>query len=177
MAVISQKDRPIGVVVVDTGIFGGGFGGGLNMIPSFYLFSPRPEELGYGIPGRGTAIQTLDGGFIDDFGEGLTDISVRGHTGWNGTVPGELQFYALRDLVTIRYHNLRAAKAEASQPINDVKMYLVDTLNALMYEVYPMNFRGSRSRQEPLLYKYEMRLVGVNRAFGLADLLGGGLGL
>ncbi len=173
MAVISQKDRPIGLTVVDQGIFSGNFSLSLGSIPSFHLFSPRPEELSYGHPGRGTAIQTLDGGFIDDFGEGLTDITIRGHTGWNQTIPGELQFYALRDLVTLRYHDLRAQKAEASQPINDVKMYLVDTLNAFMYEVYPLQFRGTRSRQQPLLYKYEMRLVGVNRTIGLSDLIGG----
>lgn len=171
MPVISQKNRPVGLVILDS------FGlplGGLGIPMGFYLFYPRPEDLQYTHPSRGTVIQTFDGGFVDDFGEGLTDISVSGHTGWNGDLlPGELKFYALRDLVILRYHNLRAGKARAGLPIDSVKLYWVDTLNMMVYEVYPVSFTARRNRQQPLLYKFSMRLTGINRIFGISDFIGG----
>lgn len=174
MAVLTQKNRPIGLVVADTGGIGGLLSGAfaLSAIPTFTLLEPRPEEIAFSHPGRGTVIQTLDGGFIDDFGEGVSDITLRGHTGWSGTIPGELRYYALRDLVTLRFHQLRAAKAAAGQSINDVKMYLVDTLNLFMYDVYPLSFRGIRTRQQSLLYKYEIRLIGAKRLIGISDVIG-----
>lgn len=167
MPVISQKDRPIGLVVLDVGAFA---------LPTFCLFSPRPEKLSYTHPSRGSVIQTFDGGFVDDFGEGLADIVIEGHTGWNGTLPGELVFYALRDLVVLHYHNRRAAKAAAGQPIEDVRMYLVDSLKMFVYEVYPVSLTSIKTRQRPLLYQYQLRLTGIKRVFGLSDLLGDALG-
>lgn len=163
----SQKDRPVGLVVLD------GFG---LQIPWFYLFYPRPEDLQYTHPSRGTVIQTFDGGFVDDFGEGLADIIVTGNTGWNGgLLPGELKFYALRDMVVIRYHLMRKAKADAGLPIDSVKMYWVDTLNLLVYEVYPVSFTARKNKARPLLYQFTLRLTGLNRVFGLSQVLPPGL--
>jgi hypothetical protein len=165
MQPFSQKDRPVGLIVLD------GFG---LQIPWFYVFYPRPEDLQYTHPSRGTVIQTFDGGFVDDFGEGLTDIIVTGHTGWGGDlINGELKWYALRDMVVLRYHNLRKIKADAGLPIDSVKMYWFDTLNMLVYEVYPISFTARKNRQRPLLYQFTMRLTGINRLFGLSDLLTG----
>ncbi len=173
MPVISQKDRPVGLVVIDRG--------GISFrsfslpigIPVFYLFYPRPEDLQYTHPSRGSVIQTFDGGFIDDFGEGLTDIVATGHTGWRGELlPGELKFYALRDLVVLGYHQMRAAKAAARLPIDTEKMYWIDTLNLFVYEVYPISFQARRNNKRPLLYQFTIRLTGVRRTFGLSNLLG-----
>lgn len=121
-------------------------------------------------------MQTMDGGFVDDFGEGLTDIIVTGNTGWNGgTVSGELKFYDLRDMVVINYHNMRKIKADLGLPIDTVKMYWVDTLNLLVYEVYPLSFVARKNKQRPLLYQFTMRLTGLNRLFGLGDLVSAGV--
>lgn len=177
MPVISQKDRPVGLVVLD---WAGLSPFGITIpfgIPTFYLFSPRPEDLIYTHPSRGNIIQTFDGGFVDDFGEGLADIMATGHTGWNGALlPGELKFYALRDLVVLNYHARRAAKASAGLPIDDVKMYWVDTLNVCVYEVYPLTFTLKRTRTSPLLYRFTIRMTGIKRNFGLSNLIDGGLG-
>jgi len=167
MPVISQKDRPVGIVLLDM----------LMPVPLFYLFYPRPEDLQYTHPTRGTVIQTFDGGFVDDFGEGLTDIVATGHTGWNGDLlPGELKFYALRDLVVLQYHQMRAAKAAAGLPIDSVKLFWVDTLNLFVYEVYPITFSSKKNRQRPLLYQFTLRMTGLKREFGLSNLIGGALG-
>lgn len=168
MTVITQKNRPVGLVVVD---MGSAFLG----VPSFYLFHPRPEDVQYVFPSRGTVMQTFDGGFVDDFGEGVADIAAKGHTGWNTTIPGELQFYMLRDLVTLRYHKMRAAKAAAGLPIEDVKMYWVDTLSMFVYEVYPISFMGSKNRQRPLLYQFQIRMTGVKRKLALINLIPGNI--
>lgn len=164
----TQKYRPVGLVVFDSM--------GLP-IPWFYLFYPRPEDLQYTHPTRGTVIQTMDGGFVDDFGEGLTDIIVTGNTGWNGgLLPGEMNFYILRDMVVINYHAMRKVKADMGLPIDSVKMYWVDTLNLLVYEVYPVSFVARKNRQRPLLYQFTLRLTGLNRLFSLGDILGGAVG-
>jgi hypothetical protein len=164
----TQKYRPVGLVVFDSM--------GLP-IPWFYLFYPRPEDLQYTHPTRGTIIQTMDGGFVDDFGEGLTDIIVTGNTGWNGgLLPGEMNFYILRDMVVINYHAMRKVKADMGLPIDSVKMYWVDTLNLLVYEVYPVSFVARKNRQRPLLYQFTLRLTGLNRLFSLGDILGGAVG-
>ena len=167
MPVISQKNRPVGLLLFNT-----------NMpIPIPYLFYPRPEDLQYTHPSRGTVIQTFDGGWIDDFGEGLTDIVATGHTGWNGELlPGELKFYALRDLVILQYHQQRANNAAAGFPIENVHLFWVDTLNMFVYEVYPISFMSKKNRQRPLLYQYSLRMTGIKRHFGLSNLIGGGLG-
>jgi hypothetical protein len=161
---IPQKDRPVGLVVIDL----------LGLpIPWTYLFYPRPEDLQYTHPSRGTVIQTFDGGFVDDFGEGLTDIIATGNTGWSGgMIPGELKWYILRDMVVIRYHEMRKAKADAGLPIDSVKMYWVDTLNMLVYEVYPISFVARKNKQRPLLYQFTLRMTGINRLFSPGMLLG-----
>ena len=157
----------MGLVVIDTAL----------PIPWTYLFYPRPEDLQYTHPGRGNIIQTFEGGFVDDFGEGLTDIIATGHTGWRGgTIPGELKWYALRDMVVLNYHNMRKAKAAAGLPIDAVRMYWGDTLNMLVYEVYPVSFVSKKNRQRPLLYQFTIRLCGIKRVVGLSDLLGQAVG-
>lgn len=161
---IPQKDRPIGIVVLDTGLFGGGAG---VPIPWFTILYPRPEDVTYTYPSRATVTQTFSGGFVDDFGAGVADINITGHTGWRGALlPGELLFYNLRDLIVQRFHDLRKAKADAGLPIDSVKMYMIDTLSLQVFEVYPLSFTGRKNKQRPLLYQYQLRLAGTNLLLG-----------
>jgi hypothetical protein len=159
---IPQKHRPISLIVHQ----------GFN-IPWFTLLHPRPEDIQYTHPSRGTVIQTFDGGFVDDFGEGLCDIVITGNTGWRGgIIPGEAAFFLLRDWIVLRFHALRKQQADAGKPIDDVKMFLVDTLNLYVYEVYPISFTGRKNKSRPLLYQYTIRLTGLDRMFGLNSLDG-----
>lgn len=167
----SQKNLPIGIVVTLSANLGGF---GIPAPVSFYLFNPRPESVQYNYPTRGTVIQTFDGGFVDDFGEGLVDIVVSGHTGWRKglVMDGYLAFVTFRELVVRMFHQLRAMQAAAGQPIENVKMYWVDTLNLCVYEVYPISLQTSKNRQRPLLYQYTLRMTGI-KSYGVADMLGG----
>ena len=70
------------------------------------------------------------------------------------------------------YHKLRALQAAAGRPIEDVKLYWVDTLNTCVYEVYPLSFTGKKNKQRHLLYQYTLRMTGI-KSFGVADLIGG----
>lgn len=161
----SQKYRPIGIVVLDTLIFDGLPAG----IPWFTVLYPRPEDVTYSYPSRGTVIQTFDAsGFVDDFGAGVVDINVTGHTGWRGNdlFPGELMFINLRDFIVQRFHDMRRMKAEAGRPIDSVQMYWVDTLSHQVFKVYPMAFTGRKNKQRPLLYQYQLRMAGVELLAG-----------
>lgn len=169
----SQKHLPIGIVILmDTGFNIGGFD--IPLPVSGYLFNPRPESVDYNYPTRGTVIQTFDGGFVDDFGEGLVDITVSGHTGWGKglVMDGYLAFITFRELVVRMYHELRAQQAAAGAPIENVKMYWVDALHAVAYEVYPVSLVTKKNRQRPLLYQYTLKMTGI-KSFGVADLVGG----
>ncbi|NCA91023.1 MAG: hypothetical protein EOM92_19655 [Gammaproteobacteria bacterium] len=169
----SQKDLPIGIVVtLSSGLSFGGID--LAAPVSFYLFNPRPESIQYNYPTRGTVIQTFDGGYVDDFGEGLVDIVVSGHTGWGQGVvmDGFMAFLTFRELVIRLFHQLRAAQAAAGLPIENVKMYWVDTLNVCVYEVYPISLMTQKNRQRPLLYQYTLRMTGI-KSYGVADAIGG----
>lgn len=170
MAPPSQKDLPIGLVLT-MGMSIGGFS--IPAPVSFHLFSPRPEDVQYAYSTRGTIIQTFDGGFVDDFGEGLVDILVSGTTGWRGgMLDGMSSFVILRELVVRMYHKLRAMQATAGLPIENVKLYWVDSLNLCVYEVYPLSFTGKKNKQRPLMYQYTLRMTGI-KSFGVSDIIGG----
>jgi hypothetical protein len=166
MKVIPQKDRPVGLLLFNESL--------PIPIPIPFLFYPRPEDLEYTHPSRGNVIQTFDGGWVDDFGEGLTDILATGTTGWNGgLLPGELKFYVLRDLVILQFHQQRANNAKLGRPIENVHLYWVDTLNMLVYDVYPISFTAKKNRQRPLLYQYSLRMTGIKRLASMTGILGG----
>lgn len=154
---ISQKIRPISLVVS---------GGTLGFIGTWaHIFHPRPEEVAITNPTRSTPIQTLGGAFLDDFGQGIADITLAGTTGWHGTssVPGELMFINLRNMLIEQFHASRQAASEAGQDPNMIKMYYADTLNTVLYEVYPSSFQLRRSKSRPLLFQYTIRLIGLDK--------------
>lgn len=154
---ISQKFRPITLVVS---------GSTTGFLPAWgHVFNPRPEEVNITNPTRATPIQTLGGAFLDDFGQGIADISLSGTTGWHGIagVPGELVFVNLRNMLIEQFHAARQAAAEAGQDPSMIKMYYADTLNTVLYEVYPLSFQLRRSKSRPLMYQYSIRLAGLDK--------------
>lgn len=130
-----------------------------------FIFNLRPEELVYTYPTRATVIQTLDGAFVDDFGEGLTDITVSGHTGWHrqSGMGGEESFLLLRQGVFETYHQRRAEAAEAGRDPDLVQMVWVDTLHLTSYVVYPISLQTRKHKTRPLLFQYQLRLTGLRR--------------
>ena len=130
-----------------------------------YIFFMRPEEVVYTHPTRATVVQTLGGAWVDDFGEGLVDITLSGHTGWRpgNTVGGEEAFYLLREGCFWLFHGMRMDAARSGRDPDQVQMTLVDTLNLGVYKVYPVSMQTRKHRTSPLLYRYQLRLTALDR--------------
>lgn len=145
----SQKNRPISFLLFD----GEDFLEGRDLII-------RPEEMTRQEPMRVNAVQTLGGAWVDDFGRGLSTITITGHTGWHGSTQedGEAQFRQLRALIMTRWNSLREAKAETGSA-DEIKMVLSDQLNGVALWVAPQSFTLRRHKSRPLLMMYTIALV------------------
>jgi len=129
---------------------------------SFMTLPIKPEELTRTEPNRVTTQQTLDGVFIDEFGRGLTTISISGNTGWGqGTRPaGDLMFLKLRDEFIHEWGNQRRKRIDAGQDPNFVRLIFIDALNGpYVADVVPTQFVLRRSKSQPLLYLYNISLT------------------
>ena len=157
-----QKDLTISLVLL-----------GKNLKASEFYFDPRPEELTYTHPTRASVIQTLGGAWIDDFGEGIVDITLSGHTGWrandvplkNGVkqLDGMNKAIELRTLFSETFHQLRLTAANSGiDPDDAVKLYFVDILNKTHWQIYPVSFQLRRNKSRPLLYQYQLRMIGLD---------------
>jgi len=163
MASIEQKDRPIQLIMLDNGF------------PSWmHWILPRPEDLSYTHPTRASAVNTLGGAYVDDFGTGIVEISLRGNTGYKmgmlqditgaiGLDAGDVMLFNLRTAIVDSYHQKRLDYARAGQDPERVELLLVDTLNMALWVVYPRQFQLQRSRQRPLLYQYVLQMWGLKR--------------
>lgn len=145
----------------------------------FYTFYIRPEDLSRMEPTRTSPQQTIGGAWLDNFGLGLSTISIQGHTGWRGTqfVDGADLFKNLRENIFLRWHELREAQQNAGQdPDASVEMLFLDDLNNIHVVVAPSApFTLRRSRSRPLLYQYGMQftvLRDIKSPLPVSDLLG-----
>lgn len=147
---IPQRYRPIGLVLFD--------GGAIRWA---HIFNIRPTAIAYSHPTRSSVQQTFEGAWVDDWGEGVAEVTIEVHHGWRGTmgVPGELMSLNLRRLVLDRFHALRSAKAEAGEDPDEIELFLVDTLNTRAYSVYPKDRKVSRDRSKPLLDPHRLHLI------------------
>jgi hypothetical protein len=148
----SQRDRPISFHLWDGG----------RVIASHRLYV-RPEEISYEDPGRIAVQQTLGGAWADEFGRGLTQISLRGITGWRGNQDGdgETQFHNLRRDIFDGYYSERARASAAASDPDLIQIIFVDTLNDRTMIVAPQSFRLMRSKSRPLLHQYAIQLIGL----------------
>lgn len=133
----------------------------------------KPEEITYTYPTRATVIQTLGGAFVDDFGEGMTDIMINGHTGWRSSpdINGELdskdgaeRIMELRHNLYQVYHDERMQAAQrGEEPDAAVSLFFVDSLNEVSYRVYPLSLQVRKHKSRPLLFQYQLRLIGLEK--------------
>lgn len=124
----------------------------------------RPEELTRTEPSRVSVVNSLDGAWVDDFGRGLSDISISGHTGWGaGRRPdGASQFSMLRDQFIHRWRVSRKDRIDRGLDPNDVRLIFIDALNgAYVADVVPTRFTLRRSKSQPLLMLYNISLTVV----------------
>ncbi len=141
----------------------------------------RPEEITYTHPTRATVVQTLGGAFVDDFGEGITEIVVNGHTGWrhapdpanaSGNSPDGLErIYNLRYNLFQVYHEKRMEAAQNGKSPDEVRLYFFDHLHDAFYKVYPQSLQVRKNKTRPLLYQYQLRMIGLEKVVEDSDLI------
>jgi hypothetical protein len=149
----SQKasDRPIGFRLEN----------GVTGQIQFLRLNIRPTDLRRSEPALQTPIPTLGGAWLDDWGVGLSQIVIAGHTGWRGGVSldGGAQFHLLRDTIWVGWHKQRADAVAQGQSPDKVRLIFVDTLDGITAVVAPGSFSLNRSRSQPLLFQYSLAMT------------------
>jgi hypothetical protein len=119
----------------------------------------NPEEYEQSQPSRVTITQTKGGAWVDDWGAGIANISMKGTTGWkNGTgdpTSGFKKFRELQAMVEAYYTKLPPG---ATIPA-DKEMIFHNYTDEQHYVVIPKVFRLFRSVARPLLYQYQIELM------------------
>jgi hypothetical protein len=154
----NQELRPIVFILI---------GGGIPIPIPFgvpFIGMVRPEHISYERRSRGQVIGTYDSAFLEDFGQGVTQITLSGSTGLNETILSGLPGMKLIEAVFIEYLERRKRISDSGGDPNVVTLLLIDTLNAEAFKVYPHEFVLEKTRQRPFLYFYRMRLSALQDA-------------
>lgn len=153
----SQKaeDCPISFILDDQS-----GGGGLDSV-TLYI---RPEDMTRVHPSRLSVNQTLDGAWIDSFGEGLEKTTISGILGWRTGADGKdgaTRLQEMREKVYHAWHTRRKAAIERGNDPNKVKLFFVDALNDYIRIVAPEVFEIKRNKSRPLLGSYRIAFTAV----------------
>jgi hypothetical protein len=129
----------------------------------------RPEDLSRSEPIRASVHQTLGRevqGWVDNFGEGLPNVTISGHTGW-GYKPGLgldgfQSFEALNELVAHDYPAKIQQAIDYGHDPAGVKLLFIDLLDSFAWQVVPTQFNLRRSKSSPLLFRYNIVMQAVS---------------
>jgi hypothetical protein len=128
-----------------------------------YKFALNPEAYTQSEGGRVTVTQTKGGANVEFFGSALAEISFSGTTGFKNRTTnrdsGYEKFKELRDLVKSVYDNITDGKEVTDE---DLLKFYNFTDNEYFYTV-PDKFNMSRSKSNPLMYKYEIHLFCIRK--------------
>lgn len=126
-----------------------------------YRFLLNPETYEQSEPGKMTITQTKGGAFVEAFGAGIIEITISGTTGFKNRTQqaesGYQKFKELRNLIKSVYDDV-----EDGREIKDLLKFYNYTDNEY-YMTYPDKFELSRSKSQPLLYKYTIHLYVIRR--------------
>jgi len=121
----------------------------------------NPEDMSQAEPSRSNTVQTLGGAFVVDFGQGLIEVTISGTTGYksrpskeNGVLDGYQEFVNFREKI---YRNFITSKDP------DMFLYWHNWEDNEHYKIQPRSFRLMRSKQAPLLYKYEFSFICLSK--------------
>jgi len=120
----------------------------------------RPEDLTRTDRSRLTTTQTLGGAWADNFGPGVPQVVLAGHTGWGqgGRPDGQIEFQRLHETVFRRWHEERAAALRDGLDPDQVKLIFSDALDDFTWVVAPQAFVLRRNKARPLLSQYQITM-------------------
>lgn len=128
----------------------------------------NPEDMSQSEPARVNVMQTLGGAYVDDFGAGLTQVTISGTTGYKAQFNTDFEYLD-------GYHefvNFRKDIYRDFITTNDPKMTMTwyNWEDEEYYNIQPLSFRLQRNARQPLLYRYEFQFIclGVPGAGGAA---------
>ena len=128
---------------------------------STFKFLLNPDTYEQTETNRMNITHTKMGAYIETFGANIVEISISGTTGLKNNTSnsesGYKQFKALRGLIKSVYDNV-----SDGQEITEFLNFYNFTDNEY-YVTYPDKFTLSRSKSQPLLYKYSIHLYCVRR--------------
>jgi hypothetical protein len=136
-------------------------GGGSDVT---FTFPIKPDEFQVQTPARVTTTQTLQGVYQDFGGLGVTTLTYQGNTGWRkrtmngGIYDGFETFKMLYEQIYTEYHKRLSSNADPTT----IKCLVIDDLYDQTYEVSIDDFQGTKSKSNPLLYYYTVRMTVQN---------------
>jgi hypothetical protein len=135
-----------------------------GVFQSFYTFLLNPETLTQSEKPRAPVTQTLVSAYIEKFGLAPPEISFGGTTGFHarqvpggGVVDGYERFHTLRNNV------FRLFFSDGALGNDYWQMFLYQWEDSEFWEVFPMQFDLQRSKNEPILYRYSIRFIGLRK--------------
>lgn len=123
----------------------------------------NPEELTQREPARTEIIQTIGGAYVEDWGAGLIEFTIRGTTGYRKRniegreTDGFQEFKNLRSDIYRYFLNPEGASKRDSKDSYALNFYNWE--DGEYYQIHPKNFQLNRSKQRPLLYTYDFSFV------------------
>src|SRR5690606_30834674 len=118
------------------------------------ILSVNPEDYSQEETTLSNVVQTKCGAFIETFGAGIMNINIKGSTGF-GKGAGYQHFKDLQDLFRSYLKDTTRGTQLQFHNLTDGDAYVVHT--------DPSGFRYLRSKNNPLLYYYDIKLIALRR--------------
>jgi hypothetical protein len=119
--------------------------------------------------------QTLGGAWADNFGPGIDQISISGHTGWRrrdgSNLDGQERFTQLKAQVFDEWHARRRDAIRNGQDPDTVQLIFADALDNFAVVVLPGSFTLRRSRSRPLISQYQIAMTVLDQNIDQAQYL------
>lgn len=126
----------------------------------------NPEEIQRDHPARTTTTQTLGGAYQDIGGEGVAQVTLQGTTGWRGRPGANMDgMQYAKNLYSLIYEEwLKRAKLNPSA----TELMLINGIDGYAWKVSMDDFQLTRSKSEPLLFRYMIPMTPLQDASSAA---------
>jgi hypothetical protein len=133
-----------------------------NQVLKSHTLLVNPQDMSIDEPSLSSVTETLGGAYVTDFGQGTIPVSISGVTGYRArsTDDGKIR-NGHEEFLHFRNEVYRKFIAE-NRP--DMHLVWFNWEDNEYYVIQPSRFRLQRSKNEPLLYRYEFRFTCIAKA-------------